>query len=889
VSVEVERRVYRTLLRALPGRFRRRFGADMEEVFALRRGEARGLARGAWVWTRALTDLVAIALRERAAGITTIATTASLDRGGGGMGSLLPDLRQAARALANAPVLAATVIVTLALGIGASTATFSVVHAVLLASLPYAEPERLVVLWPERNFNTAMVRELLASSPALESATGISGWTFTFTGEGEPLEVEGARVSPAHFRVLGVEPMLGRTFTDHEGIPGNEDVAILSHGFWVRTFGADPAVLGRRIQLATNDHATRTVVGVMPPDFRPVVSAPQVWVPLSVHPTTPMVEDDTWYVNHRVARLAPGASVEEAGAQVRAFAQRALEAMPRIIDEDDVRVAGVRPLHRHAAGSMGPVLWVALGAVSLVLLIACVNVANLLLARGVAREHDLAVRAALGAGRERVARALLTESGLLGVLGGALGVVLSYGLVRVIVGLAPADFPRIGEVGLDGAVLLWAVAATVASTLLAGLLPAVRTSRVDPAVTLGGSSRAASGRRGSRLTPFLVGAEVALAVVVVVGSGLMLRSLERVTAEDPGLEAAGVLVFRASPPSGRYPDAPSVEAFYRQVLERVSGLPEVERASAIHLLPGTGSNWMFPTEPEGYEIGNAPVPSVNYRMVYPGYFETVGTSLVQGRFLGPGDDREAQAVAVVNQAFVDRFWPGVAPVGRTLAVPLAGEGPFRVVGVVADVRQHGLASEPRPEMYFTHAQVGSTASFWIVARMRPGIDPPTQAATVQNAVWSVDPGVPLSGMDELSHVFGASVATTRFLAAVLGAFGTLALVLGAVGVFGVTAFTVGSRRSEFGVRIALGASRGEVLRSALSMSMLPVGAGLAVGLLVASTSSDALATALYEIEPTDPLTFGVVALTLMLVASGAALLPAWRASRLDPVEVLNQE
>jgi len=381
---------------------------------------------------------------------------------------------------------------------------------------------------------------------------------------------------------------------------------------------------------------------------------------------------------------------------------------------------------------------------------------------------------------------------------------------------------------------------------------------------------------------------VALAVMVVVGSGLMLRSLHRMSAEDPGLDGEGVLVFRPNPPSGRYPDGEAFLGYYADVLARVAALPQVERVSAIHLLPGTSDNWSFPTYPEGVEIEGT-VPSVNIRLVYPGYFETVGMGLVQGRALAASDDAGGEKVVVVNQAFVDRFWPGEDPLSRSLRIMGPNSDVRRVVGVVDDVRQHGLGREPRPEMYFTHAQLAWNTSLWVAARMRPGVDAPEQAASVQEAAWSVDADVPLSGMDELSRVFGASAGTTRFLAGVLGAFGALALLLGAVGVFGVTTFTVGRRTPEFGVRIALGASRGEVLGSALGGSLIPVAVGLGVGLAGAAASAGALASVLYEVEPSDPATYAAVALTLLAVATLASLLPAWRASRLDPVSVLNGE
>ncbi len=802
----------------------------------------------------------------------------------------MQDLAQGARTLMRTPALTLLVVGTLALGIGASTATFSVVNAVMLKPLPYAEPDRLVAVWPEQNFNASMVRELEASAPALEWVTGMSGWTLTLTGEGEPLQIDGARVSPRHLRTLGVRPTLGRDFLDEDGLPGSEPVAIISHGLWVRAFGGAPEIVGRTVDLATNDHPRRTIVGVMPPDFRPVRGRPDVWIPWTVDAATTVEQDETWYVNDRVARLAPGASMEQAGEQVQAFARSMGARMDQTISAESVEAAGVVPLRAQMAGDLGPVLWVALGAVSLVLLIACANVTNLLLARGEARQADLAVRSALGAGRGRVARLMLAETGMAGLVGGMAGVALSFGLVRAVVALAPADFPRVDEIAVDGLVLGFALLATTAAALGAGVVPALRASRVDATAALGGGARGTAGRRTSRLTRTLVGLEVALALVVVVGSGLMIRSLYRMTTEETGLRGDGVLVLQPSPPEGRYPDGEAFHAYYEQVLERVRAVPSVAQASAIHLLPGTMNNWSFPTFPEGVPIRDDQViPSVNFRVVWPDYFETTGMTLLRGRTLTAEDGADATPTVVVNEAFVRRFWPGEDALGKELRVMSTGGQAHRVVGVVTDVRQHGLGREPRSEMYFTHAQITWNMSFWVMARMRPGVEPLAQAAAVREAVWSVDPDVPISGMEELGSVVQRSASTTRFLATVLGTFGALALLLSAVGVFGVTAYGVGRRSAEFGVRIALGASRAEVLRTAVQGSFTAVGAGLVGGLGAATLASGTLSSALYGVEPSDPATFVAVVSVLLAVALVAAVVPAWRASRVDPVTVLNSD
>lgn len=878
------RAAYRRLLRLLPHPLRERFGGDMEEVFVWRLAAHHSRWRRGWVWARAIVDVARHAALERVRGAGT------RNEGEVGMGTRMQDLRWAVRTLTRAPLFSAVAVLTLALGIGASTATFSVVGTVLFKGLPYRNADQLVVLWPEANFNTAMVREAAATMPALESVSGVTGWDLTLIGVGEPMQVDANRVSADHFRMLGVSAALGRTFSEEEELPGRGDVVILSHAFWVRHFGADPGVIGRTLQLSGADFDTRTVIGVLPAGFRPLRSHPEVWIPMTVDPAATVSSDGTWYVNQHYARLAPGATMEQAQEQLQIFVRSVQEQLPSRFDEEEVRAARVQPVTDFMARDMTPVLWAALAAVSLVLLIACANVANLLLARGEARARDLAVRSALGAGRERVVRMLLSESGVLGAIGGALGIGTAFALVHVVVALAPADFPRIRDVAVDGPVLFYAVGVTLASTLLAGLIPALRASRVDATSSLGGATRASSGRRASRLTLTLVGAEVALAVVVTVGSGLMLRSLLKLTSVDAGLETEGRLVLRANPPESRYATKEQGVAYWNSVLERVRALPDVASAGAIHLLPGTGDNWSFPVWPEGVDIPDGtPIPAANFRIVRPGYFETVGLGPRLGRLTGEQDRPETEHVVVVNQAFVDRFWPTLDPIGRTLRTLSASSEAYRVVGVVGNVHQHSLARASQPEMYFAQQQWrGWSLSLWIVVRMRDGA-PLEHAAAVQQAVWSVDEDVPITGLAAFSHVFDESASATRFLAWVLGTFGALALLLGAVGVFGVTAYAVARRLPEFGVRIALGSSRAGVVGAGLLTCAVPVAVGLALGLAAAFASSRVLGSVLFGIEPSDPTTFALVGGTLVLTALLASLLPAWRAGRVDPVRVLGAD
>jgi len=876
---------YRRLLALLPRDLKDVFGRDLEEVHRIRLARAESRWDRAWVWTNAAIDVLSCVARDR------VAHVMSAEMGRGRMGRTMHDVNEAFRAIRAAPVFALAAILTLGLGIGAATATFTAVHGVILKDLPYRDPERLVMVWPEQNYNVSMVAMTRDAVPALEGVSGISMWTLTLTGEREPRELSAAFVSPDHFDLLGVRPALGRGFRPGEAVEGAGSVAVLSHDAWVGIFGADPEILGKVVHISGSNHTERQIVGVMPAGFRPLRESPDLWAPLEGPASPDLATDRTWYVNWRVGRLAPGASIETAQEQLFAFARSVRQQAPQIIDEEEVRTASIQPLGAYVTGSLAPTLWVALGAVLLVLLIACANVANLLLARGEARRRDLAVRAALGAGRLRVVRMLLAESGAIGLLGGVVGVVLSFGLVHLVVSRAPADFPRLDEVGVSWPVLVFALGATLLSTLLAGLAPAVRASRVDATESLSRSSRSASVRTRTRLTTMLVSGQVALAAIVAVGSGLMLRSLHRLLSVDPGVDGTGVLTFRADPGEGRYDGTEAYAAFYGQLLERLRGLPGVTSVGAIHILPGTSNNWNFPTFPEGvsHPEGSA-IPSTNFRAVWPGYFETVGIPVLRGRGLSDVDGKGDQRVVVVNSAFAERWWPGQEALGKTVRLFTEDATPYRVIGVVGDVRQHARDREPLPELYYAQRQwdlfpVGQ----FLLVRFGDGSDPLAHAAQARDVVWSLDADVPVTEVQSLDTVLDSSTRTLRFLTIVLAAFGAIAVLLGAVGVFGVTAYTVGRRVPEFGVRLALGSARGSLVGVALARAVGPVLGGLLLGLAGAFLLSRLLSATLYDVEPTDPSTFAGVAALLVTVGVAASLLPAWRAGRVDPIAVLNRE
>ena len=887
-------RTYRRLLGLLPAAFRSRYADDMttdlEEMLA--KTPARGPERLRLIVGVAV-DLAATLASEWRRAAASLPRTRPDHPRRSTMDSLRADVRSALRSVRRYPVVSAVAILTLALGIGTSTAVYALVHRLLLAPLPYHDPDRLVLVWPEATFNKAMVRRIAEAAPALERISGISNWTFTLTGEPGPEEVLGSLVSPHHFELLGVQPAIGRAFRPEEGGRGRDGVVILSHSLWMRRFGGDTGILGRSIPLSGDDLTARTVIGVMPDGYRPIAGdaeTPLFWVPLPEPESWSVSDDNSWYVNYRVARLAPGATAEQATAQVRAEARRLRGEGLDMLEDEAVRTADVVPLRRDRTGEVAGPLWVLLGTVALVLLIACANVANLLLARGERRERELAVRRALGAGGLMLARQLLLESLALGVAGGAAGVAVAFGALRLLGRVGAGEVPRLAEVTLDAAVLAFAVVASLAATALSGVVPALRGARRAVAAELRRGGRAALGPgRGRRLPGWLVAGEVALALVVAVASGLMLRSLHALYAVDPGLRPERVLLAKISPPGAKYGDAAAYNALYDRVQGRLERLPGVRSAGAIQLLPLTWGNWSFPSHVEGHPVAPGDsAPSLNFRVIRPGWFQTAGIPLRAGRHLLPADGLgDAPDLAVVNEALARRFWPEDplrGPIGREIRIFSPQGPPVRVVGVVGDVRQHALDQDVEPELYVTAQEWSWPVSLWMALRVDG--DPLAFAPVLRAAVWEVDRDVPIGEVRTLGEVVVRSARTRRFLAFLLGGLGGLALVLGAVGVFGVTAYAMARRTSELGLRKALGATDSGLLADGLRRGMRPVAAGVLAGAAIALWTGRLLASHLYGVTPRDPLTLAATALLLLAVGAAATALPAWRASRVDPIRAM---
>lgn len=800
------------------------------------------------------------------------------------MESLLQDLRYAVRTLRASPGFTLMAMLTLALGIGANSAIFSVVNAVLLRPLPYAHPERLVRVWPESMVPQAGFVEMRDRTRSFEHLGGVgSEGDMVLTGQGTPERLRGVPVTGSVFPLLGVEAVAGRTFLPEEERAGGGRVVVLSHGLWQQRFGGDRAVVGRTITL---DGFPHTVVGVMGAGFHFPSREAQVWTPVVLDAGNPGA-----YWNPAglflFGRLHEGATVEGALAEVRSVIPRIREAFPWPMPTEWGAGAGVVPLHEQVVGGVRTPLLLLLGAVGLVLLIACANVANLLLARGMARRREIATRVALGAARGRLARQLLTESLVLALLGGAAGLLLATAGGRMLVRLLPADMPRAEEIGTDASVLGFTLLLALLTGVAFGLFPALWGSRADLQASLKDGVKGTGGA-GNRVSRALVAIEVALAVVLVISAGLLVRSVSLLQQVDPGFRAGGVVTARLTPAGERYQDPERVRAFYRDLLARVQALPGVETASVTNQLPLDGGFASFPFEVEGQPLAPGATPPVGGSwLVSPGYLQAMGVPLVRGRGIEEADQAGAPDVALVNEKMASQYWPGQDAVGKRFKPVWWQDRWLTVVGVVGNVRHEGLASVERPEFYRPFTQE-PTAAMMLVVRSRAA-DPAGLVAAVRTAVADTDPDVPVSDVRMMEQVVGASLARPRFVMLLLAVFAGVALVLGAVGIYGVMAYAVTQRRHEIGIRMALGAGPVSVQRMVVKGGLTLAVLGLLAGIAAAFATTRLLASQLFGVGPADPLTFVGVALAVMAVAFVATWVPARRATRVDPMVALRTE
>jgi putative ABC transport system permease protein len=806
------------------------------------------------------------------------------------MRTLWQDVRYGIRMLRKHPGFTLVAVLTLTLGIGANTAIFSVVNAVLLRPLPFTQPDRLVKVWPQKtrtSVSKAEFVEIRDHSQSFDDLAAYSGWSFTLTGRGEPAKLSGARTTATFFSLLGVNAVLGRTFVAEEDQPERSRVALLSYAAWENRFGGDQNIVG---QLITIDGQSHTIVGVLPRDFNfPDNQFSRVKFELvTPAPLDPGDANDftAGYLNV-MGRLKQGLSPEQAQAEVVNIARNARVKFARKPDNYGLE-ASVNPLQRELIGETNQMLLVLLGAVGFILLIACANVANLQLARTTARNREIAIRTALGAARGRVIRQLLTESVLLSLLGGTLGILLAMWGIAILVSLLPEEIPRLNSIGIDLHVLSFSLGLSMLTGMLFGLAPALQGSKVDLQTALKEGGRTSTTGMGGRLRSLLIVMEVGLALMLVIGAGLLVKSFWRLQQVDPGFQAENVLSLRLSPPSTSYEGAARKRVFYRQVMERVQSLPGVKAAGAIHLLPMGGSNWDPALRVEDHPLpeGTA-LPSVDWRLITSGYFQAMGIRLIRGRYFTEDDNEKALPVAIVNEALARRYWPNDDPIGKRIRGGFEGKDWVPIVGVVSDVKEQGLDLPTHLEMYRPYAQSPFISSLTLM--VRTDADPSGLATAIRQEVWAIDKDVPITDVQPLTQVVSQSIATRRSTMLMLGAFAGVALLLGAVGIYGVVTYSVNQRTHEIGVRMALGATSRDVLRLIVGQGMRVILTGVVLGLVGAYLATRALERLLFGVSATDPLTFASVSVLLTVIAFLACLIPARRATRVDPMEALRYE
>ena len=806
------------------------------------------------------------------------------------MGTLWQDVRYGARMLAKRKGFTLVAVSALALGVGANTAIFSVVNAVVLRPLPFADPDRLVKIYvtdarrgvtkyPASYLNFADWRAQNTSFEAI--AAHASTGAAVRVGE-LPESVEGVYVSADLFRALGARPLMGRALLPEDEAPGSR-VVVVSHEMWRKRFNSDPGIVGRQVAF---DGEPTTVVGVMPEGFRfPVeVVGPEYWQPLDPKSEANLERGQNYL--SVFGRLKPGVTPAQAQAEMATIAARLEQ---QHAEENAGRGVNLVPLHEDIVGDVRPALLVLLGAVGCVLLIACANVANLTLARAASRSREIAVRSALGASRWRVARQLLTESLLLSLVGGLAGLLLALWGVEALAAAIPADIPRAAEIGIDPAVLLFTLGVALLTGVVFGLAPALRASKSDLNESLKEGSRGSTeGFRGNRLRGLLVVFEVALSLVLLVGAGLLIRSFFELRAVRPGFDPQNLLTAGIGLPPNKYGDEASQAAFFKQVLERVAHLPGVKSVGGIEPLPMSGNNWSTAVTVDGRP---APPPGqrqrTQTRVVSPDYFRAMGIPLLRGRFITEQDTAESPKVVVVSESFARQVFPGEEAVGKRVKPTLAPNFMAEIVGVVGDVKHGALDEAVTPELYASYRQAPQPF-LALVVRAEPAV---TAGLTnsVREAVLQVDPNQPLYNVKTMEELLSDSVARRRFNMALLAVFAGIALALAAVGVFGVMSYSVTRRTHEIGIRVALGAQRRDVVRLIVGQGMALVGAGVALGLACALALSRLIAGLLYGVSASDPVIYSAVALTLAAVALAACYLPARRATRVDPMIALRHE
>ena len=805
---------------------------------------------------------------------------------------MIKEIQFALRGLLKRPAFTAIAVLTLALGIGANTAIFSVVNAVLLRPLPLKEPDRLMTFWhsaPAKglrhlDLNDALFAYYRERTHTFESLAAYEGGEFALTGNGDPEVVPAAAITFNYFNVLGREPLHGRAFTAQEDTPGNNNVAILSYSLWQRRFGGNPNVVGQSINLDSNP---TTVVGIMPPDFdfpdpaeRPGNAGHvQLWVPKGLNPQ----EANSWNLMP-VGRLRPGATQDDAQKEISALyhaftAERGVR--PGTSDLGSSETTILLPLHQHIVGEVRRPLLVLLGAIALVLLIACANLTNLLLARAAARTRELAVRQCLGASALRIAKQTLTESLLLSFFGTALGVLIAVWIVTGLKRMVASQIPHVESIGVDTSVLLFTIAIMLLTGVLCGLVPAIRASRINLQDAIKEGARGSASGANKRLNNLFVVSQLALSLVLLIGAALFLQSFRNLLSVNPGFRAENVLMARVSLPEQKY-DKPQAVSFFEQLRHGVSTVPGVQAVELSSVVPFSGDGQGGPFLVEG--VGQEQEKVAWLRSSTPGYFDAMGMPILKGRAFTSSDSETSLPVAIVDERLARMYSAQGDLVGKRLRI---GDGPWlTIVGVVPNVKNRKLDEEAWPYVYRPYNQWVRRETMLVV---RTSVDPTVLAANVRNEVAKLDPGLPLSKVSTIQQAMDRSLVTTRLTNSLLAGFAATALLLALTGIYGVMSLNVANRRNEFGIRLALGAQTANVLRMILAQGLRLAIAGVVVGLLGAFALTRLLKGLLFGISASDPLTFAVLAIVLIGVALLACWIPARRATKVDPLEALRSE
>ncbi|HXQ70159.1 MAG TPA: ABC transporter permease [Pyrinomonadaceae bacterium] len=798
---------------------------------------------------------------------------------------MLNDLRYAFRMMVKHRLFTCVAVLALGLGIGANTAIFSVINAVMLRPLPYGNPDQLVTVLHDGSKPLAPANyfDLATQNTSFAGIAAAQWWEPNLTGHEQPEHLRGLQLTAQMFQVLGVSPVLGRTFNADEDQPGRERVVVLSHRLWQRRFGGDAGIIGQQV---TFDGESYTIVGVMPADFQFApfwATKAELWSPLNLAARA----NDRGGQSLRVfARLKPDVTRAMAQAEVATIFHRLEQEHP---ETNKGLAIAVEPLHEQVVGKARPALLILFGAVSFVLLIACANVANLMMARATSRQKEIALRTALGANSARIARQLLTESVVIALIGGAFGLLLSIAGMRALLALGPGTLPRLETIGLDLPTLAVTFGLSIFTGLLFGLAPILQTRKWNWYESLKESTRGSSaGRSRVNARRLLVITEVALALMLLVGGGLMVRSFAHLRAVDPGFNPDHLLTMTISLAGSAQNTAPKRVAFFNELLQRVDSVPGVQSASAINHLPLGGDVWTVSYLVEGRP---APAPGEKqaavYRVIRPDYFRTMGATLLKGRDFTAHDNDTSPQVVIVNESFAKRHWPNEDPLGKRIRVSQDDYVLREIVGVVKALKQDQWTSDPNLEMYLPHLQEPAPRALALVVRSSG--DPIALVGAIENQVWPIDKNLPVAEIRTMQEVIAGSIEQHRFNLFLLGLFAFVALVLALVGIYGVMSESVNARTHEIGIRMALGARAADVLRMVVGQGMTLATIGIVIGLFGAFWLTRFMATLLYEVSPTDSVTFLLIPLVVALVVLCACLIPARRATKVDPLVALRNE